>query len=234
MNKTAPDLLTDQRRLFVQCYLFGCAVLCSVFPAVADEEHQVFNRYLAPVTHNLSKSGVAREPSASRVTVNTIINTISADDNRPGVKLNIGFDLTENVAIAAGYMDLNDVTLEGQSRVVDNGVFESQIDNSLTSSADGFTLSSIYHYSINQNFDLIGSIGVFSWDSDFSAATATLGIQGTTDGGNSGNSGTDFYFGVGGGYQLFDDVVLSVEWEHYQLDSEETQVWSIGVDYHFK
>ena len=145
-------------------------------------------------------------------------DNLSVDDNS-GWKFNIGYDVTDNIAIEAGYMDLNDVQFEGNNG--NNALFGQN------NSADGFTVSSIYRYSVSQKFGLTGSIGVFSWDGARAPQSAVEAAQ-------ENDSGTDFYFGLGGGYQLTNEVTLSVEWERFQLNSEETDVWSIGVDYHFK
>ena len=97
-------------------------------------------------------------------------------------------------------------------------------------SADGFILGSVYRYSITENIGITGSVGVFNWEGDFESESLNNNPQTDSDG----ISGTDVYFGVGGGYQLSDDVTLSIEWEHYKLDNDDAQMWSIGVNYHFK
>jgi hypothetical protein len=155
------------------------------------------------------------------------VTTLKVDDSRTGWKFNIGFDVSENVAIEAGYLDLNDVNLEGSAEVVDPQAFGK---NTHPTSADGFTLSSTYRFNISQNFGLTGSIGVFNWDGD----SASRELINDEELGKDSNSGTDFYFGLGGGYHLSQDVILSIEWERFQMDKEDTDIWSIGVDYHFK
>jgi hypothetical protein len=200
----------------------------TAFSAAATDQTVVFDRYLSGVSDSVITEGNQRETLGSSVSV----SHLGGNENGPGWKLNIGFGLTDYVAIEAGYLDLNDGSIDSLGNVADAASVSvpSRISDSLTHSADGFTLGSILHYNVSQHFDLSGTVGVFSWGSDGKTGSAPLGDAAAVDG----NSGTDFYFGLGGGYQLFDDVTLSVEWEHYQLDSKETQVWSIGVDYHFK
>ncbi len=212
------------------------ALLCvlatfSSFSIQADSpENNDSHWYVGTAVGNVIGSRSSNEYRTDLANSGVAVSSLDVDDSRIGWKFNIGFDVSQSVAIEAGYMDLNDVNLEANGELTDVAAFAANGSNIQPNSADGFTLSSIYRYSVSQNFGLTGSIGVFNWDGDFSTRVQPADENISSDS----NSGTDFYFGLGGGYQLFDDVTLSIEWEHYQLDSENAEIWSIGVDYHFK
>ncbi|NQZ07488.1 MAG: porin family protein [Algicola sp.] len=207
--------------LFAAAFLYSFSVL-----AAEDDTAWYIGTALGQVTSDRTAADLRNELTTTGVNV----TNITVDDSRIGWKLNVGFDVTSNVAIEAGYMDLNDVNVELNAVVSDPGLFFNNAKKIHPNSADGFTLGSVYRYNITDNIDLTGSVGVFNWEGDFN--TQSLNTNQTI--GNDGNKGTDLYFGVGGGYQLSQDVTLSIEWEQYQLDNDKAEMWSIGLNYHFK
>jgi predicted porin len=158
------------------------------------------------------------------------MTNIAVDNSRIGWQLNIGFGVTDNVAIEAGYMDLDEGNAQLNGLVRDPELFFSSAKKIHPNTAEGFTLGSVYRYNISSNIDLTGSIGLFNWEGgDLQLQSLNSKQKITTD-----DSGTDVYFGLGGGYQLADDVTLMIEWERYKYNDDENEMWSIGVNYHFK
>lgn len=196
------------------------ALTCSFSVLAADNSS---NWYDSTVTSEQTSGEIVEE-------LTTTVTNIAADDSRIGWKLNVGFDVTNNVAIEAGYMDLNDTSGEMNTVVSNPERFFNNAKKIHPNSAEGFTLGSVYHYNITDNIDLTGSVGLFNWEGD--AQTQSLNSNPSI--GSDDLKGTDLYFGLGGGYQLSQDVTLSIEWERYQLDDDNAQMWSIGVNYHFK
>lgn len=156
------------------------------------------------------------------------VKTINLEENRVGWKLNVGVDVTSNIAIEAGYMDMNKDT-EINPVVTDPAIFSNMGNGNPTNAADGFTLGSVYRYNITDQIGLTGSVGVFNWEGDL--VNQALNGPAVT---NDGKGGTDIYFGLGGGYRLTEDVSLSIEWEHYEFNNDDSDTLSIGVSYHFK
>jgi opacity protein-like surface antigen len=186
---------------------------------------------IGTVIGNSSNRQSETEVTNELLTSSTVtVTNLAVDDSRIGWKLNVGFDLTENVAIEAGYMDFNDVNVELNPVVSDPGNYFNTAKKIHPNSTEGFTVGSVYHYDLSDNFGLTGSIGLYNWEGDFNTQPLN-GIQSIS---TDADSGTDVYFGLGGGYQLAEDVTLKIEWEHYQLDDDDAQMWSIGVNYHFK
>ncbi|MFT4926319.1 MAG: hypothetical protein ACI8WB_002417 [Phenylobacterium sp.] len=223
---TKTFVLTSAAALIISLSVF------TSFQALAvDENPQESGWYMGAAVGNVSGSRSVADYKDDLSDNGITVSNLTVDDSRTGWKLNIGFDVTQNVAIEAGYLDLKEVSLEGSAQVTDPEAFNNAAKTIHPNSADGFTLGSTYRYSISQNFGLTGSVGLFNWDGDFN--TRALAAP-QTDAGKDSTSGTDFYFGLGGGYEVFDDVTLSIEWERYKLDKEDAEVWSIGVDYHFR
>lgn len=163
-------------------------------------------------------------------TSGVIASQFNVEDARVGWKFNVGFDLTRNFAIKAGYMDLNEATSDTSTAIADPAIFGHQANKSLTTTAEGFSLGSVYRYNVTDALGFTGSVGVFNWESNLEAQSLTGGSQALGDQ----TGGTDIYFGLGGGYKLTEEVSLSIEWEHYKLNDEDTDMLSIGVNYHFK
>jgi hypothetical protein len=205
-----------------------CAVLFLYsFSVIAAEDNTAW--YAGTALGQAASDSSTAELGNELITTGVNTTNISVDESRIGWKLNVGFEVTNNVAIEAGYMDLNDVNTELNPVISDPELFFNHNQKINSNSADGFTLGSVYRYNITDNIGLTGSVGVFNWEGDFNSQSLNNQIIG-----HDGNKGTDLYFGVGGGYQLSQDVSLSIEWEQYQLDNDKAEMWSIGVNYHFK
>ena len=174
----------------------------------------------------LSANQIETQLSGPDVTV----NSVSVDDSRTGWKLKLGYEFSNHVAIEAGYLDLNDVNVQVNAVVTDPAQFFNRAKNLHPNSADGFTLGSSYQYHITDNFGLTGSVGLFSWEGDFNSQLTGANQPVSSEG----TDGTDFYFGFGGGYKLTEEVEVSVGWERYKLDKDDADMWSIGLNYHFK
>lgn len=174
----------------------------------------------------------SKDESLAQDNTSVSVTNVAVDDSRNGWKVNVEFDLSEHFAIGAAYVDLQDVELD--INAIGNNSEQKLFSPGrkiMANSADGFTLESIYHYNLSDNLGLTGSIGVFNWQGDFQNQSLSVNPQSKS---NPSDSGTDVYFGLGGGYQLTEDMTLEVNWEHYKLDNEATQMWSIGLNYHFK
>lgn len=69
-------------------------------------------------------------------------------------------------------------------------------------------------------FELFGKAGLAWWDTDVS-------------GSSSDDSGTDFAYGVGAAFRLGDRVHIRGEWEVFELDNTDLDMFSLGLDFKF-
>jgi len=205
------------------------AGLVYAFLPLAHAEDTNYSTYI-----NSAVGMVSGSTSASRLSNDLAENGISVtamniDDSRNGWKLNLGVELTEQIALEVGYLDLGTVDITLTAEVADSGLFSNQVENIHPSSADGFTLSGVYRYYFNSNFTLFGLVGLFAWRGEFDTYTTESGERMGSD--NTGR--TDLYYGVGGGYNITDKLTLVFEGEYFKLDNENSQMWSIGARHQF-
>jgi opacity protein-like surface antigen len=227
------NITTKYKQILLQAYArkltTGLLLLACSSLALADDNPVNTNwsvgAAIGNVTGGQSMALIDKALTNSGVTV----TEIEVDDSRTGWKLNIGFNVTENIVIEAGYVDLNEVSVEFNAVVINPDDFFNTAQKIHPTSADGFTVGSVYHYGLSDSFNLTGSIGLFRWDGDFK----TQSLDSNQGVGADSASGTDVYFGLGAGYQLSEDVTLDVEWERYKLDDDNAQMWSVGVNYSF-
>lgn len=154
--KTMNALLPNTFKFTHLSVLLLCS--CSV---VANEhgDDKLSSWYYGPTVEAVAVEPDVSDISNDLTTTGVSLSTIGVDDNRVGWKLNVGFDLTSNIAIEAGYRELNDNSPELNALVSDPERFFNRSQKVNPTSTDGFTLGSVYHYSITDNIGLMGSVG---------------------------------------------------------------------------
>ena len=132
-----------------------------------------------------------------------------SDDDDVGWKAFAGWRAHENFAFEAFYVDLGEATIT-------DGV------TSVTSESDSFGFSALGIVPVADNFELFGKVGFHAWDSDF---RATTGVSASSD-------DTDLMYGVGATY-TFDQVSFRAEYEIYELDDADIDLFSAGATFNF-
>ena len=125
-----------------------------------------------------------------------------------------GWRVNEYFALEGGYHNFGD--------------FEQSIDiggelSSVTLSADGFTLGVLGTAPISEKFALFGRAGMFFWDGNAEINNVS---QATPE-------DTNPYFGAGLAYAIVPAFVLTGDWTRYELESANSNVFSIGFQYRF-
>jgi opacity protein-like surface antigen len=77
-------------------------------------------------------------------------------------------------------------------------------------------------YPLGNNFSIFGKLGLAKWD----ASACAFGICAS-------DNGTDLTFGVGVQYDLNPKFAIRGQWQRYDIDSEDGDLFSIGVIYKF-
>lgn len=80
--------------------------------------------------------------------------------------------------------------------------------------ADGFSVQGVGFLPLNAQFSLLGKLGIFFWDVE-----SNIGDD----------DGSDIFFGIGGQYEINQQVSIRGEWERYDLDDTDVDLLSIGV-----
>lgn len=153
-----------------------------------------------------------------------ITATSDVDDNDLGWKLFAGYNFNQYFGVELGYVDLGeaeaDVTITAPTAVTAN----------IDAEADGFTFAGIARYPVNEKFDVFGKVGAFVWDVE---GTASVTSGATTAALNAEDDGTDIMFGFGAEYEIRNNIGVRIEWERYEVDSEDADLFSLGLEYDF-
>lgn len=124
----------------------------------------------------------------------------NADDKDTGMKFFAGNQFNKNGAIEFGYVDLGKATasLNGPG-----------VGGTVEWKATGFNVALVGTLPVNEGFGLLGRIGFFIWDMDFSVS----GIGGSA---SQSASGEDLTYGLGVKYDFSKTTGLRLEWEKFK------------------
>ncbi len=139
----------------------------------------------------------------------------STDDEGIIFKIGVGFDFSKYLSIEGGYTDLG--TLE--IKTTTTGPTENL---SLDIEPDGFEISGLVKFNINEQALVFGRVGLFVWEVD-SKLTGSLGSAslGSED-------GTDITLGAGFEYSFF-----RIEYQYYPLDETDVHTFYGTLVYKF-
>lgn len=139
----------------------------------------------------------------------------SSDDKDTGWKILAGNQFNQNAAVEFGYIDLGKGTIgiSGPPGVGGNAVWE----------ATGFNLALVGTLPVNNEFGVLGRIGIFRWDLDFNVS----GVGGST---SASASGTDLTYGVGVKYDFNKTIGMRAEWEKFKDVGDENETGQGDID----
>jgi len=133
----------------------------------------------------------------------------SCDNNDTGLKLFGGMSFTRNFAAEIGWIDLGTLSATGPG-----GTAEISID--------GFQVAALGIAPLGADFSLFGKLGLYFWDASASGP-----------GGSGSVNGNDLMFGGGVMWKFAPRFDLRGEWERFDVDGEDVNFWSVGVQYRF-
>jgi len=156
--------------------------------------------------------------------INTTAN--SSGSSRVAGQLFTAYQFTSALGVEVAYVDLGevDVGFTGSAPSID--AFISSIDNIGSDTAQGFRLSASYHYKLADKLRLQGRLGVFFWDSEQIYYGESLVKKFK-------NSGSDISFGAALERVLTEKISANLAWDHYIIDSEAVDLFSLGLSYKF-
>jgi OOP family OmpA-OmpF porin len=135
----------------------------------------------------------------------------SSNDTSTGWKLFAGYQFNPNFAIEGGYVDLGNFKASASGTVALVPVTANG-----SNKASGFSLDAVGTLPVNEEFGLIGRVGVFAWTLDSTAtATSTFGPPGATATESDKPSGTGLDFGIGVKYDFNSTVGVRAEWQRF-------------------
>ena len=152
--------------------------------------------------------------SIGAASLNEDFDGLSVDDNTTSFRLVGGWRFSDYFALEGGYHDFGDF----EQDIDINGVV-----SSISLSADGFTLGATGSVPVSEQFSLFGRAGWFFWDGDAEINNVS---QATPE-------DTNLYLGVGISYAVSDRFRVTGDWTRYELESANSNVISIGIQYGF-
>lgn len=155
---------------------------------------------------------------------------IDVDDSRSAFKIGLGTSLSENLSVEFGYTDLGEVSTAFTTTTTEPEKFLDLARAIHPSSVEGFTASLNYQLWRHEDWFVNASAGLYLWESDFDSREVFSNTQLDS---LDGEDGTDFYLGLGANYRLSQRFQVNLEWERYFLDSEDVDLLTLGVSYHF-
>jgi OOP family OmpA-OmpF porin len=162
-------------------------------------------------------AGAYAGAGAGRSDVDADAGFSSFSDTDTGWKIFGGYAFNKYFAVEGAWVDLGDF-----SDTVPDPLFF--IPTKMNLELDGFAVSGVGSYPVNEAFTIFGKLGIWSWESDVSIPV--LGLSADDD-------GTDVMFGAGGSYSFTKAIAVRAEWERFTADSDDTDLFSISGVYSF-
>lgn len=132
---------------------------------------------------------------------------VSCDDSDTSWKIYGGYEVSPNLALEGGWIDLGEYSASG-------------FGGTISTDSDGFFVNGKGILPLNEAFSVFGKVGFLFWDTD---------VSGTI---NTSDDGTDLIFGFGAQYMLNEQFSIVGEWERYDNDND-VDFLSIGAIYKF-
>ncbi len=136
--------------------------------------------------------GIGLGQSTAKDFCSGLSSGVSCDDKDTGVKLFGGYQFNPNGAIEIGYVDLGKAktSIPGQS---------------VEGKSHGVDLSFVGALPVNDQFAVLGRVGLFFWKADRSAS-----------GSSDSASGNDLTYGLGVKYDFSRNVSVRFEWQQFK------------------
>jgi opacity protein-like surface antigen len=155
---------------------------------------------------------------------------IDVDDSRNAFKLGVGTSLSEHVSLEFGYTDLGEVSTAFTTTTTEPENFLDLARAIHPESVEGFTASINYQFWRHEDWFINLRGGLYMWESEYNSREVFSDTQLPS---LDGDDGADLYAGVGAHYPLSKRFQINVEWERYFIESDDVDLLTVGVSYHF-
>lgn len=153
----------------------------------------------------MSAGAIAQQQQSGFYVGGDIGNVDFEDEDDTGFRVSAGYQFNRNFAAEVGYVSLFDKRISGANLEV-----------------DGFELVGVGKMPLANNFSVYGKLGFLMWDAKASA----FGISDSED-------GTDLTYGIGLQYDVSRNFGLRGQWQRYDVDDADADMFSIGLVYRF-
>jgi len=147
----------------------------------------------------------------------------TSNDTSTGWKLFAGYQFNPYLAVEGGYVDLGNFKISASGNFAGPPLPPGPGMASGSDKASGFNLDAVGTLPINDQFGLIGRIGVFAWSLDASATASQTNAVPTLSASTSDKpSGTGADFGVGAKFDFNGVAGVRVEWQRFKSIGNDT------------
>ncbi|MBO2651765.1 Ig-like domain-containing protein [Shewanella algae] len=152
------------------------------------------------------------------------LTELDKDDFAWSVALN--YQASDAWALQFGYLDLGETSLMLAGSTLDPQALQQSLANLGPQLASGVTAGAEYRFwrYHDWSFSLYG--GIFVWESDFNSQWQQQELR-------YDDSGVDFYWGLGGQYQLSEQWAIRADYRRYMLDRNQVDGVFIGLEFFF-
>ncbi|WP_345858833.1 Ig-like domain-containing protein [Shewanella algae] len=152
------------------------------------------------------------------------LTELDKDDFAWSVALN--YQASDAWALQFGYLDLGETSLMLAGSTLDPQALQQSLANLGPQLASGVTAGAEYRFwrYLDWSFSLNG--GIFVWESDFSSQWQQQELR-------YDDSGVDFYWGLGGQYQLSEQWAIRADYRRYMLDRNQVDGVFLGLEFFF-
>lgn len=147
------------------------------------------------------------------------------DDSDTSLSITVGYQFTPNFSIEGGYIDLGELSVDAVSD--GTGFLYFPGDVKLSAEVDGLFFDVKGQIPLNESFSIYGKFGLLKWDGEVTLSDATGSLSGDDD-------GNDTFFGAGAAFSINNNTSLNVDYSLFDLDGDDVDVLSIGIQYSFQ
>ena len=152
------------------------------------------------------------------------IFSASLDDSDTSFSLRLGYQLTPNIAFEGGFIDLGELTVNANSDW--SGFLYEPGPVTFTITAEGLFFDVKGLLPLNEQFSLYGKLGLLKWDGTGTLSDSTRGISVDDD-------GNDTFYGIGASFNATSKIALNLDYSFYNLDGDDVDVLSVGIQFGF-
>ncbi|WP_221059236.1 Ig-like domain-containing protein [Shewanella algae] len=152
------------------------------------------------------------------------LTELDKDDFAWSVALN--YQANDAWALQFGYLDLGETSLMLAGSTLDPQALQQSLANLGPQLASGVTAGAEYRLWRYRDWSFSLNGGIFIWESDFSSQWLQQELR-------YDDSGVDFYWGLGGQYQLSEQWAIRADYRRYMLDRNQVDGVFIGLEFFF-
>ncbi|WP_093981700.1 Ig-like domain-containing protein [Shewanella algae] len=152
------------------------------------------------------------------------LTEVDKEDFAWSVALN--YQANDAWALQFGYLDLGETSLMLGGSTLDPQALQQSLANLGPQLASGVTAGAEYRFWRYHDWSFSLNGGIFIWESDFSSQWQQQELR-------YDDSGVDFYWGLGGQYQLSEQWAIRADYRRYMLDRNQVDGVFIGLEFFF-